>query len=90
MTQVNDASIPRSTLVVGAALWTILFGLQVWILSSILVLKEKQGDQGKDIAVISVKQDGYLREMDSLKTQVGDVSSRLQAIENRQIRNQPR
>lgn len=89
--QVNsDAALPKSTLIVGGALWTVLFGLQVWHLSATLMVKEKQAEQGTSIAVISTKQDGYLRELDTLKGQVSSVNSRLQAIEDRQIRSQPR
>lgn len=46
--QING-DIPRSTLIVGGALWSILFGLMVWLLVSV-------NQQGGDLKVIASQQ----------------------------------
>jgi len=45
----GSGEFPQSTLVVAGALWTVLFGLMVWLLISV-------HQQGGDIKVISIQQ----------------------------------
>lgn len=54
--QFNNQDIPPSTILVGGALWTVLFGLLVWVLASV-------NQQGVDIKEIATQQSSNSREM---------------------------
>lgn len=48
--------VPQSTLVVGGALWTVLFGLLVWVLISV-------NQQGIDMKEIATQQSSTTKEI---------------------------
>jgi hypothetical protein len=89
--QVNtDAGLPKSTLIVGGAMWLVLFTLTCWHLNKTDSLRDKVGDMSEKVSVISTKTDATVTEVATVKSQVSAVDNRLRDIESRQIRNGPR
>lgn len=78
-----SGEVPQSTLVVAGALWTVLFGLMVWLLISV-------NQQGGDIKVIASQQIGYAKDVsridaniDRVETHNREQDKRINALEAR-------
>lgn len=82
--------IPKSTLIVGAALWGVLVLLMCWHLNKTDNLRDKLGDMSEKASVAAVKQESAAKDMNSLERKVDAIDLRLKAMEERQIRVVPR
>lgn len=78
-----SGEVPQSTLVVAGALWTVLFGLMVWLLISV-------NQQSGDIKVIASQQIGYAKDVsridaniDRVETHNREQDKRINALEAR-------
>jgi len=80
---ISGTDIPKSTLAIGAVLWSILFAMQAWHLITTLNMREKQLEQSGDIRVMSVQQTNVSDDIKDLKEIVAAHERRLNAIERR-------
>ena len=78
---ISGTDIPKSTLAVGAVLWSILFAMQAWHLITTLNMKDKQTEQGGDIRVMSASQLHVTAQIQDLKQIVAAHEQRLMQLE---------
>lgn len=78
---INGMDIPKSTLAVGAILWSILFAMNGWHLITTLNMKDKQLEQVGDIKVMSVQQNNITDQIKDIKEIVAAHERRLLQLE---------
>lgn len=66
-----SGEVPPSTVLVGGALWAVLFGLLVWLLVSV-------NQQGIDIKEISTQQNSSIKELNKDITRVDKNIDRIE------------
>lgn len=70
--------IPRSTMVVGGALWGVLLAIAIWTLTSVLALKEVQAEDRKAIAVYEAVMGGRVEAMETRENLIETQITRLE------------
>lgn len=78
---ISGTDIPKSTLAVGALLWSILFAMQGWHLITTLNMKTKQTEQSGDIRVMTYQQTAVTDQIKDLKEIVAAHERRLLQLE---------
>lgn len=85
----SDMVIPRSTLIVGAALWGILVGMQVWVINRQQVTADAASELKTDVGVLNVKVDNVTDKVGDVKESQISMDRRLSNMEARQARISP-
>lgn len=75
---VMNLYIPRSTIVVGGALWGVLLAIAIWTLTSVLALKEVQAEDRKAIAVYEAVMGGRVEAMETRENLIENQITRLE------------
>lgn len=88
MSQVSNGDLPKSTMVVGGALWTVLFGLMVWQLSSTAELKTQQVQLLGQLSVVNVQYSALKDDVQDLRGEVKALNIQLRDIQNKQAQAQ--
>lgn len=80
---ITGTDIPKSTIVVGGLLWSILFAMQAWHLITTLNMKDRQTEQSGDIRVVTLQQNTMSDDIKELKKSVESHERRLTEQERR-------
>ena len=80
---ISGTDIPKSTLAVGAVLWSILFAMQAWLLITVLNMKDRQTEQSGDIRIVTLQQSQMADDIKELKQSVASHERRLTEQERR-------
>lgn len=88
-TEDNDMQIPRSTLIVGAALWGVLVAMQIWVINRQQITADAAAELKTNVGVLNIKVDNVTGKVSDVRDSQTSMDRRLSNMEARQARISP-